>query len=243
MLREETAARPAAGFVILVAGLGCFGLVIYTQWERVSDHPMTPPRLVQNRLFVGLNLATIAIYVGLSIMFFLVAFDLVERRALSPTEAGLAFLPFTLTVGLLSAAFGRAADTIGSRPMLIIGPAGAALAYLWMALGRDTSLTLGVIAPMGLLGVSFAALVAPLTASVLSSVDQSDEGLASGINNAGSRIAQLAGIAVAAGVGMLANGYQFGLAVAALASAVGALVAMATIPRAAGRLGKAGERQ
>src|SRR3546814_10473456 len=126
-------------------------------------------------------------------MFFLLPFDLVDRRALPSTEAGLVFLPFTLGVGLLSRVFGDLADKVGARAMLIAGPAGAALAYVWMALGQEESLMLGVIGPMTLLGLAFAVLVAPLTASVMSSVDQADEGLASGINNAASRIAQLAG--------------------------------------------------
>ena len=104
----------------------------------------------------------------------------------------------------LSRLFGSLADTIGARAMLIAGPLGAALAYAWMALGQDASLLLGVIGPMTLLGISFAVLVAPLTASVMSSVQPADEGLASGINNAASRVAQLAGVAVAAGVGSLA---------------------------------------
>jgi len=67
---------------------------------------------------------------------------------------------------------------------------------------------LGVVVPMTLLGLSFAVLVAPLTASVMSSVDQTDEGLASGINNAASRIAQLAGVALAAGVASSESGYE-----------------------------------
>jgi hypothetical protein len=61
-------------------------------------------------------------------------------------------------------------------------------------------------------------------------VAQSDQGLASGINNAASRVAQLAGVAIAAGLGALMSGYQFGLAAAAAASAVGA-VATAVIHR------------
>ena len=61
-------------------------------------------------------------------------FDLVDRRGLSATDAGLAFLPFTLSVGLLSRFFGGVADAIGARVMLIAGPVGAALAYVWMAL-------------------------------------------------------------------------------------------------------------
>jgi EmrB/QacA subfamily drug resistance transporter len=207
--------------VLFILGLG--GLGGYAIWERVTDHPMTPPRLSMNRDFVGLNVATLLIYAGLSIMFFLLPFDLIDRRGLSPTSAGLAFLPFTLAVGLLSPYFGSLAGKFGTRAMLIAGAVGASVAYVWMMLAHDHSLWLGVIAPQAVLGISFAVLVAPLTASVMSSVAQSDEGLASGINNAASRVAQLAGVAVAAGLGTLMSGYQFGLAVAAAASAAGAL--------------------
>lgn len=224
----------------IVAGLGIAGLAVYAFWERRSQHPMTPPRLVENRAFLGLNVATLMVYAGLSIMFFLLPFDLVDRRALPSTDAGLAFLPFTLSVGLLSGVFGRLADKIGARTMLIAGPAGAALAYVWMAFGQDASLMLGVIGPMTLLGLSFAVLIAPLTASVMSSVDQTDEGLASGINNAASRIAQLAGVALAAGVASLASGYEVGFAVAAATSIGGAFAASMTLTPAAAKAGGSG---
>ena len=89
---------------------------------------------------------------------------------------------------------------------------------------------LGVLAPMALLGIAFAVLVAPLTATVLSSVSAADEGLASGINNAVSRIAQLAGIALSAGVASYALGYQAGLAVAAALALIGAGINAAMLP-------------
>ena len=216
--------------VVIVAALGAVGLVVYASWERATAHPMTPPRLVENRPFLGLNLATTMIYAGLAIMFFMLPFELVDRRALSATEAGLAFLPFTLGVGLLSRAFGGLADKAGARVMLVAGPLGAALAYAWLAAGRDASLTVGVIGPMALLGVAFAVLVAPLTATVMSSVDEADEGLASGINNAASRVAQLAGVALAAGAASFASGYEVGLAAAAAASIGGALTVATTVP-------------
>src|SRR3546814_11630960 len=85
-----------------------------------------------------------------------------------------------------------------------------------------------------LLVLSFAVLVAPLTASVMSSVDQADEGLASGINNAASRIAQLAGVALSAGVASFASGYEIGLPVAAATSiGVGLAASLALTPAAA----------
>ncbi|MFC0401375.1 MFS transporter [Paraburkholderia rhizosphaerae] len=219
------ASSQSGAVLIIVAGLGVAGLGLYAMWERISKHPMTPPRLLQHRAFVGLNIATLMIYAGISIMFFLVPFDLVDRRALSSTDAGLVFMPFTLGVGLLSRVFGGLADKIGARVMLIAGPAGAALAYVWMALGQNASLMLGVLVPMALLGLSFAVLVAPLTAAVLSSVNDTDEGLASGVNNAASRIAQLVGVALAAGVGSFESGYEVGLVVAAATSIGGAITA------------------
>lgn len=219
-------AAPFAGLVpvaFFVLGLAC--LAGYAAWEQATDHPMTPPRLLQNRDFVGLNVSTLLIYAGLSILFFLLPFDLIDRRGLSPASAGLVFLPFSLAVGLLSPYFGGLASRLGARTMLAAGASGAAATYVWMMLARDSALVPGVIAPQVLLGLSFAVLVAPLTASVMASVGPADEGLASGINNTASRIAQLAGVAAAAGLGALVSGYQTGLAAAALLSATGAVAA------------------
>ena len=64
---------------------------------------------------------------------------------------------------------------------------------------------------MALLGISFAVIAAPITAAVLSSVAEADEGLASGINNAASRVAQLVGVALAAGVASLPRAIGSGL--------------------------------
>jgi EmrB/QacA subfamily drug resistance transporter len=230
-LAETQASTAGTGaMVAAAAGLGLLGLIGYAWWERTTLNPMTPPRLAANRAFLGLNLATLMIYAAVSIMFFLLPFELVDRRGLSATDAGLAFLPFTLGVGLLSRSFGSLADHVGARVLLIAGPAAAAAAYAWMALARDASLPLGVVGPMLLLGLAFAAIAAPLTASVLSSVEEVDEGLASGINNAVSRIAQLGGVALAAGIATLASGYAVALGVAALVSVAGALIAAATLP-------------
>ncbi len=141
-----------------------------------------------------------------------------------------AFLPFSLWVGLLSQFFGGLADSFGARRMLVAGAACASVAYIWMALGQGTALIPGVLAPQALLGISFAVLVAPLTASVLSSVTSSDEGLASGINNAISRVSQLAGVAIAAGLATLSSGWQWGMFAAAALSAAGALVTALDVP-------------
>ena len=232
--RVAADAGSSLGLVIAI-GLAAGGLAAYAHWESVSKHPMTPPYLMHNQVFVGLNLATLMVYAGLSIMFFLLPFNLIDRRGLSSTGAAFVLLPFTLAMAVLSPAFGRLADAVGPRVMLIVGPIGAAFAFIWLALGQDASLTFGVIGPMAVLGISLAALVAPLTTSVLSSIGSADEGLASGVNNAVSRIAQLVGIALAAGAGSFAFGYQTSLAGAAALSIAAAATAAATVPAMAAK--------
>jgi len=232
---EDKSGATSGPMIVLGAVSGAAGLAAYVLWESVTADPMTPPRLVRNRTFFALNISTLLIYTGLSIMFFLLSFDLIDRRGLSPTSAGLAFLPFTLGVGLLSQRFGAMADKFGARRMLIAGPLGGALAFLLLALGKDAPLMLGVIGPMVLLGVSFAVLIAPLTASVMSSVTDADEGLASGVNNAVARVAQLAGVALAAGIASFASGYQSALITAAAFSAAGAVTIALMLPESGGR--------
>jgi predicted MFS family arabinose efflux permease len=220
-----------SGMALAFAGIaGVLSLVAYVVWERTTTHPMTPPHVFANKTFTGLNVATLLIYGALSIMFFLIPFELIDQRGLSPTQAGMVFLPFTLGVGLLSYLFGRLADRIGSRLLLIAGPLGAAMAYAMMAGLRDAPIWLSAIAPMAALGLAFALLVAPLTGAVMSSVGKEDEGLASGMNNAASRIAQLVGVAIAAGALSYETGYTMGLAIAALISVGGAFIVVFTVP-------------
>jgi EmrB/QacA subfamily drug resistance transporter len=216
--------------IAVIAVLGLAGFAGYAAWERISAHPMTPPRLIGNRAFVSLNAATLFIYAGLSAMFFLVSFDLIDRRGLTPTGAGLVFLPFTLGVGFLSQPFGALADKLGARTMLIVGPLAASVAFLLLAIASNASLEAGVLAPMALLGIAFAVLVTPLTASVMSAVAPTDEALASGVNNAVSRVAQLAGVALSAGVASYSSGYRAGLVVSAVLAAAGAAVIAAFLP-------------
>lgn len=212
-------------WIALFAGLALLGA--YAFWETSAREPLTPPRLWANAPFTTLNLATLLIYGGMSVMFFALPFELIDQRGLTPTQTGLAFLPFTLALGLLSQVFGGLADKLGARPLLIAGPIAAAAAFLLMSLLRDQNLWAAIVLPMSVLGLAFAILVAPLTAAVMSSVDDNDEGLASGVNNAASRAAGLIGVALAAGLASLDNGFHASMMIAAGASFLGAACAFA----------------
>lgn len=224
---SEAAEAAPAGLEIGMEVIGALGAGVlllggYVFWERKTDHPMTPPRLFQNTDFVSLNIVTLFIYAALSVIFFLMPFELIDRRGLSATEAGAAFLPFTLAMGFLASPVGALADRFGARRMLAAGCALSAIAYMLFLALRDAGFLVGVLAPMLILGLAFSAMVGPLTAAVMSSVDDKDEGLASGVSNAASRIAQLLGVALTAGLASLSSGYGIALGVAAAGSLIGA---------------------
>jgi EmrB/QacA subfamily drug resistance transporter len=210
---------------------GAIALIAYALWETRAKEPLTPPRLWANRPFTALNVATLLIYAGMAIMFFALPFELIDRRGLTATQTGLVMLPLSIALGALSQIFGKLADRIGARPLLIIGPLGAAGAYLLLSALRSVdSVWIAIVAPVTVLGLGLALLVAPLTASVMSSVEDKDEGLASGVNNAAARAAQLVGVALAAGLAQFAMGYHASMIAAAIASALGA-ACMLALPR------------
>lgn len=149
-------------------------------------------------------------------------------------------MPFILGVGLLSTVFGGLADKIDARAICSSRDRQVPRRYVRLALSQEEPMMLGVIVLMTLLGLTFAVLVAPPTTSVVSSVDQTDEGLTSRINNAASWIAQLAGVALAVGVASFASGYEVGL-IAALATSIGgAFTASITLTPAAAKAGGSG---
>jgi len=205
-------------------------LLGFALWERRTAHPMAPSYIFRSVPFSGLNVATLFIYAGLSVVFFLLPFKLVDTLGMSPIEAGLAFLPFSLSVGLLSRFFGNLSDRIGERPLLIAGSLIAAAGFASFAIVPGTSIWAVIIAPMALSGLGFAVIVAPLTSSVMTSVNAADEGLASGINNTASRIAQMIGVAAAAAFAASIEGFETGFWIAALLCALGAITIALSLP-------------
>lgn len=215
---------PALAFLAAAIMLGLF-----IRWQIIAASPMMPLTVFRNRTFAGLNLATLFLYAALSIVFFQLPFTLIERLGLSASMAGMAFLPFMLGVGLLSNVAGKLMDKTGPQLPLVSGSALAGLAFVWMAVAAEASLLVAVLVPMGLLGLAFALLIAPLTAGVMASLGDIDQGLASGVNNTVSRIAQLIGVAAAAALGSTLVSFQTGAGVAAgLAILAAVAAALAT---------------
>ncbi len=184
----------------LVSGALVVGAVLLTLFiivEARGAAPMVPLTLFRSRTFSGANMLTLLLYAALSGALFFVPFNLIQVQGYSATAAGAAFLPLIVIIFLLSQRAGRIADRSGAKPLLIIGPLIVALGYVLFALpGIGGSYWTTFLPAMSVLGLGMAISVAPLTMAVMGSVTVHHSGLASGVNNAASRVAGLLAIAV-----------------------------------------------
>jgi MFS family permease len=188
---------------------GVLALIAFVFVERKVQQPIVPFSLFRSRAFTGANVLTLLLYAALSVATFLLPFNLIQVQGYSPAQAGASFLPFVVTMSLLSRWSGALADRIGARPLLICGPLLAASGLAILALPSVGGSYWTTFFPgLLVLGIGMALTVAPLTTTVMTSIDDEHHaGAASGINNAVARAAGLLSIAVlgAAAVGVFSR--------------------------------------
>ncbi|MEV6835857.1 MFS transporter [Streptomyces sp. NPDC051133] len=189
-------ARSGTVAVALTGAAGLAAAVAFVWVERHRPDPMLPPDIFASRQFTAVNLVTLCVYAAFGGFFFLTALQLQVVAGYSPLAAGTALLPTTALMLLFSSRSGALADRTGPRLPLTVGPLLCAAALLLMLrVGPHADYVTDVLPALLVMGAGMVTLVAPLTATVLASVDASRAGLASGINNAAARVAGLVAVA------------------------------------------------
>jgi predicted MFS family arabinose efflux permease len=216
--------------------LGLFVLV-----EGRQSQPMLPLGVFRSRQLTAANAVTFVMYAALGGLLFLLPVVLEVVHDYSPMEAGLSLLPVTVIMLALSSRSGVLAARIGPRLQMSAGPLVIAASFLLLTrIGGSGNYLTAVLPGIVLFGFGVAIMVAPLTATALSTVPAEHAGVASALNNDVARAASLIAVAVLpvlAGItsdsylhpATLAGDFKKAAMIAALFCAIGGGLAAATI--------------
>jgi EmrB/QacA subfamily drug resistance transporter len=178
--------------------LGVLLLVAFVLVERRVEDPMVPMSLFRSRDFSGANLVTLLFYMALTGSLYLLPFLMMQVHGYSAFVAGSVFLPFVAMAFLLGRLSGRICARFGARLPLVVASLAVAAGLLLLALpgAEHGSYWTSFFPGMVVQGFGMALVITPLTTAALSSVERERSGLASGVNNAVTRMAGLLAVAV-----------------------------------------------
>ena len=174
--------------------------------------PLVPFRLFRSRSLTGADLGSLLIGAGIFSIFFFLTLWMQVLNGWSPIKTGLAFLPMTLMIGVSAGIASQLLGRIGPRPLLLTGPALAALGLLTLSLRLEPdSSYLGTVLPSLALvafgmGLTFVALISAAVAGV----PHEDSGIASALLNAGQQVGGARGLAILTAVSTNVTGDRLG---------------------------------
>ncbi len=258
MLGVYTIVEPAAkegwgaATTLVLSGISLALLVAFVVREATARNPLVPLRIFRSRNVAGANAIEALTVSGMFGMFFLGTLYMERVLGYDPLEIGLAFLPATLTMGLMSVRYSE-------RLMMRFGARATVTAGLVLLLG---ALALFVRAPvdgdyvehllpvMLLLGIGAGTSFPGLMTLAMSGATERDAGLASGLVNTTAQVGAALGLAVLATLSAtrtdnlieggratasaLTSGYHLGFAIGAalvLAALVVAVTVLERLPR------------
>ncbi len=223
--------------IVGALALGAAFLVAFVNWELRTREPMLPMRFFKERAFAAANGASLFMYFGMFGSIFLLTQFFQTAQGFSPLEAGLRVLPWTAMPMFIAPLAGALSDRIGGRPLMALGLSLQAAGLAWIAAASTATVGyMELVGPFVLSGAGMALFFAPVANVVLSAVRPSEEGKASGTNNAIREVGGVFGVAVLASIFSRYGGYESpetftdGLVVAtwvgAIVVALGALTAL-----------------
>ena len=218
----------------IVGGLAMLAAFLVVEHKR-GNRAMMPLAMFADRCFAGLNLLTFLLYGAFGAAMLLIPYVLIEAAGFSPVEAGMALLPLPILLTLASPPMGALAMRIGPHWPLTIGPIVVGVGMLLgLRIEADSSYRTTTLPAVTVMAAGMAIAVAPLTSSVLGSVDEKHVGTASGFNSA---VARTGGLIATALLGTvlahhgkeLIPGFHGALIVSAIAAAAASLTALTLV--------------
>ena len=214
-----TSARTLLGLAV-----GAVLLAALVVTERRVSHPLVAPVLVRDRARVGALVAMALVVGGQLSMFYLVVQFVQRVLGFGPLASGMAFLPLSVTIFVMSRFSPRVVGRFGAPRPLMVGALGLTASYLWISqVSTTTTYLSGIFGPMVLIGLSMSLCFMPITSLALGGVAPEHAGSASGLLQTTQQLGSAVGIAVIVSVyaaGAVPGQVVPGLGAAFTASAV-----------------------
>jgi EmrB/QacA subfamily drug resistance transporter len=232
--------------VLGFGGLAAALMAGFLALEARIQNPIMPLRILRLRGLVNASLVRGILVTGMYSTFFLVTLYLEHVRHYSPLETGAAFLPWTLTVAVLSQGINAwLVDRFGALRVLTSGMATAVAGLLLFAtIGPDTAFFPTIFLASFALGLGIGTAFMPLLTLAMEDVPAEDAGLGSGITNLSQQIGGALGVAVLSTIAAnhtkaladdhgltdsLIGGYQLAFLAGAVAIGTGIVLAFALL--------------
>ena len=206
MLGVYTIIGPAAeygwgsGRTLTIGALSLVLLAAFVAREATARNPLVPLRIFRSRNVTGANLIQVLSLAGMFGMFFLGALYLQRILAYDALQTGLAFLPVTILMGILSVRYtDRLVMHFGARKLVVGGLAlFMAGLVLFARAPVDGDYVVHILPVMVLLGIGAGLCFPALMTLAMSGATPSDAGLASGLINTTAQVGGALGLAVLA---------------------------------------------
>lgn len=191
------ASNKTTGMLAVAIGL----IVAFIINEAYVKKPLVPLSIFKLRNLTASNLMQLPMTAGMFSVFFYLSIYQQQILHYSPVKAGLANLPFTITVGIVAGIVSKLVTRTGAKPILVISPLIVACGLLYFTrLPIDGSYTKDLLPGIVLMAAGMAGTFVAITLAATNGVPHKDAGLASGILNTSQQIGGALGLAVLSGV-------------------------------------------
>jgi EmrB/QacA subfamily drug resistance transporter len=233
--------------VLGFGGLAAALMVAFLAVEARIENPIMPLRVLRVRGLVSSSIVRGFLVTGMYSTFFLGTLYLEHVLHYGALQTGLAFLPWTMTVGALSLGItARLVERFGAMRVLIAGMLTVIVGLgLLTTVGAHTSFFPTIFLAYFTIGLGIGSAFMPLLTIAMADVPAADAGLGSGIVNVSQQVSGALGLAVLGTiatnrtralemahhplVGSLLSGYHLAFAIGATSVALGILGALALL--------------
>lgn len=171
-------------------------LSLFIVWERRSSEPMLPLEFFKNRAFAtGTGIITFGFLVMFG-FFFLVTQYFQYVRGYSPLRAGLASLPFAVTMIIVAPRSARVVARFGLNKVVACGFVLIASGFALLSFVTPTTPYLVIVIGFVLMSAGMASSTAPATGAIMSAVPMSKAGVGSAVNDTTRELGGALGIAI-----------------------------------------------